>query len=168
MATDDELRVLARELWHDKGQIEIDDNATISHNDEGTGAYVAAWVWVDFLEDGEIPLSLEGPPPPHPPTGSEPPCCECGSDFHDCQHCPVFDELPEYPSCLFCSRERDGGYCVGCGKYVCDGCEYKADLPDDVDFTNVDERPICPDCAPLPEDVELARALGLADYDVSG
>jgi len=61
------------------------------------------------------PPSLEGPPPPHPPLGSEPPCCECGSLDHDCQHCPVFgeDELldPDYP-CPECHGEV--GHRVNC------------------------------------------------------
>jgi len=50
MATDAEIRALARKLWREN-DIEIDDNAIVSRNDEDRGAYVAAWLWVNFLED---------------------------------------------------------------------------------------------------------------------
>ena len=38
---------LAREHFHVEGEIEIDDEPIISHGDDN-GAYVSAWVWVDF------------------------------------------------------------------------------------------------------------------------
>jgi hypothetical protein len=48
--TDDEVRALARELWHRDGEIEIDADATVSRGSD-PGAYVAAWVWVPFEEE---------------------------------------------------------------------------------------------------------------------
>jgi hypothetical protein len=44
------IRTLARKLWVSDGEIEIDDNAKISEGEEPSdnGAYVQAWVWVDF------------------------------------------------------------------------------------------------------------------------
>lgn len=38
---------LAREQYHVDGECEIDDGAKISEGDDN-GAYVQAWVWVDF------------------------------------------------------------------------------------------------------------------------
>lgn len=37
-------RKAAKETYHRQGEIEIDDNAIVSHSDEG--AYVQAWVWI--------------------------------------------------------------------------------------------------------------------------
>jgi hypothetical protein len=39
------FRAPARELYHEEGEIEIDDNAHVS-TEGGEGAYVEAWVWV--------------------------------------------------------------------------------------------------------------------------
>jgi hypothetical protein len=41
---DERFRIQARELYHEDGQIEVDDDARISVADGG--AYVEAWVWV--------------------------------------------------------------------------------------------------------------------------
>ena len=49
-AVDTELLQKARELYHEDGTIEIDDNAQISVGDEGT--WVQAWVYVPH-EEGE-------------------------------------------------------------------------------------------------------------------
>jgi hypothetical protein len=38
---------LARERFHREGRCEIDDEPTVSEGDDN-GAYVQAWVWVDF------------------------------------------------------------------------------------------------------------------------
>lgn len=38
------FRSRAKELYHDEGEIEIDENARVSVSDEG--AYIEAWVWV--------------------------------------------------------------------------------------------------------------------------
>lgn len=38
------VRKKARELYHEEGTLEIDDDAIVSES-EG-GSYVAAWVWV--------------------------------------------------------------------------------------------------------------------------
>jgi hypothetical protein len=43
----DRIRELAVEEYHDDGTIEIDPNAKVSEGNEN-GAYVQAWVWVDF------------------------------------------------------------------------------------------------------------------------
>lgn len=48
--TDDDYRTLARQFFQDDGEVEVDDGATVSRNDDPScshGAYVAAWVWVD-------------------------------------------------------------------------------------------------------------------------
>ena len=59
-ALKDKLRETARVEWHEDGSVEIDDNARVSLSfDEETeekknvikGAYVQAWVWVDFTEE---------------------------------------------------------------------------------------------------------------------
>ena len=47
---------LAKLQHEEEGRIEIDDNAKVSDGDDN-GAYVAAWVWVDF--DGQPGLDLE-------------------------------------------------------------------------------------------------------------
>jgi hypothetical protein len=39
----------ARERFQREGELEIDDNATVSHG-EDPGAYVQAWVWVPDTE----------------------------------------------------------------------------------------------------------------------
>lgn len=48
----DEMREKARAMYHADGEVEIDDNATISWGGE-PGAYVQAWVWVPFDESEE-------------------------------------------------------------------------------------------------------------------
>lgn len=42
------FRSRARELYHEEGQIEIDNEARVSKSDDG--AYVEAWVWVPLTE----------------------------------------------------------------------------------------------------------------------
>lgn len=39
-------RAAAKSTYHRQGEIEIDDNAIVSHSEEG--AYVQAWVWVSI------------------------------------------------------------------------------------------------------------------------
>lgn len=51
------IRSLALDQWQEDGQVEIDDSAVVSEGDDN-GAYVQAWVWVDFAgtyltKDGE-------------------------------------------------------------------------------------------------------------------
>ena len=46
-----EIRAMAKDRWHRDGEIEIDDNAKVSVSGDGEGAYVQAWVWVDFPEE---------------------------------------------------------------------------------------------------------------------
>ena len=50
-AIDRELQILelAREQFGEYGAVEFDDDATVSEGD-GNGAYVQAWVWVDFTD----------------------------------------------------------------------------------------------------------------------
>lgn len=43
---------LARERWHEDGEIEIDDNA-IAAGSADEGDYVMAWVWVDNPESDD-------------------------------------------------------------------------------------------------------------------
>ena len=40
---------MAKETYQSEGSIEIDDTALISDG-EDNGAYVSAWVWVDFSD----------------------------------------------------------------------------------------------------------------------
>lgn len=40
---------LARDQWEKEGEIEIDDYAIVS-NGSDNGAYVMAWVWVDYAD----------------------------------------------------------------------------------------------------------------------
>jgi len=47
--TDNVIRTMAKALYQEEGRIEIDDNAKISRGTED-GAYVQAWVWVEFEE----------------------------------------------------------------------------------------------------------------------
>ena len=44
------FRHRARELYHDEGEIEVDDGAPVSIG-EDAGAYVQAWVWVYSEKD---------------------------------------------------------------------------------------------------------------------
>jgi hypothetical protein len=43
----EEILRLAKDQHHKDGEIEIDDGSTVSEGDDN-GAYVQAWVWVDF------------------------------------------------------------------------------------------------------------------------
>jgi len=43
----DAIRDLAEKQYREGGKIEIDITALVSEGDDN-GAYVAAWVWVDF------------------------------------------------------------------------------------------------------------------------
>lgn len=53
--SDDEFRTLAKQVW--ENDIEFDDDNIVSRADLGEdeepvhGAYVAAWVWVQFDEE---------------------------------------------------------------------------------------------------------------------
>ena len=48
MTTDERFRKLARDQHQKDGTCEIDDDAVVSRaNEERTGAYVQAWVWVE-------------------------------------------------------------------------------------------------------------------------
>lgn len=44
--TDQELIQRAKLLYHEEGEVEVDDNTVVSRGRDG-GAYVQAWVWVD-------------------------------------------------------------------------------------------------------------------------
>jgi hypothetical protein len=45
MPTEQWFRSRAKELYHEEGEIEIDENAQVSVSGD-EGAYVQAWVWV--------------------------------------------------------------------------------------------------------------------------
>ena len=50
---------LAMQVWHKDGEIEIDDDAEVSvsldHEGNPRGAYVQAWVYVEFTANKETP-----------------------------------------------------------------------------------------------------------------
>lgn len=50
--SDDVVRAMAKSMYEVEGEIEIDDNAVVSHGAD-PGAYVAAWVWVPFDDEDE-------------------------------------------------------------------------------------------------------------------
>ena len=52
--SDEAMRQTAKRLYESEGSIEIDPNATVSRGGD-PGAYVQAWVWVDFddVDEGE-------------------------------------------------------------------------------------------------------------------
>lgn len=54
MTLDTRFRAAAKRLHEREGELEIDDEATVSHGDDAQGAYVQAWVWVPrwALKDG--------------------------------------------------------------------------------------------------------------------
>lgn len=52
----DRYRRAARRLWHEDGQIEVDESAEVSLMDDPDaeqGAYVQAWVYVSAKELGD-------------------------------------------------------------------------------------------------------------------
>ena len=49
---DCEIEAAAGDAYSELGQIEVDDDAVVSHADPRAGAYVAAWVWVDADDVG--------------------------------------------------------------------------------------------------------------------
>lgn len=57
---------LARATLACEGELEFDDDAVVSEGDDN-GAYLQAWVWVDFggtgLDKNQPPGSLQGTPP---------------------------------------------------------------------------------------------------------
>lgn len=54
-----EARSIAKQVWHKDGEIEIDDDAEVSvsldHEGNAQGAYVQAWVYVEFTANKETP-----------------------------------------------------------------------------------------------------------------
>lgn len=50
----DWFRIRAKELYHEVGEIEVDDNARVSFGDK-EGAYVQAWVWVPRRDTQKSP-----------------------------------------------------------------------------------------------------------------
>lgn len=51
MPTEAEYRARAKKEHHINGELEIDDDAAVSSWDNSGGAYVHAWVWVDYPDD---------------------------------------------------------------------------------------------------------------------
>ena len=49
---DEQIRKLAHEKYA-SDDIAIDDDAYVSHTEDGRNAWVKAWVWVNFLLDEE-------------------------------------------------------------------------------------------------------------------
>jgi hypothetical protein len=49
-ATAEYVREVAKHMYQADGQVEIDDNAELSHGNDGV--YVAAWVFVRYAEGG--------------------------------------------------------------------------------------------------------------------
>lgn len=47
---EDKLRQLAKEKYHQQGELEFEDDALVSIGDDPTGGYVQAWVWVPWEE----------------------------------------------------------------------------------------------------------------------
>ena len=54
MRNDQWFRNRAIELYHEEGQIEVDNDASVSAGDD-EGAYVAAWVWVPSKKENSTP-----------------------------------------------------------------------------------------------------------------
>jgi hypothetical protein len=54
-----EARFIAKQVWHKDGEIEVDDDAevSVSLDPDGNprGAYVQAWVYVEFTANKETP-----------------------------------------------------------------------------------------------------------------
>lgn len=51
---DDVIRQMARDAYAEEGRIEFDDEPALSIEEHNpAGAYVAAWVWVDFEEEDD-------------------------------------------------------------------------------------------------------------------
>jgi hypothetical protein len=50
MKNDEWFRNRAKELYHEEGEIEVDDNARVSSGGD-EGAYVEGWVWVPFQKE---------------------------------------------------------------------------------------------------------------------
>lgn len=44
--TEEQARHWAKCIWADT-ELQIDDNATVSPAEDGQGAWVSAWVWID-------------------------------------------------------------------------------------------------------------------------
>lgn len=97
MLSDKEIRNLAKAKWHDEGECEVDDNAPVSIIDAAslepgelvTGAYVQAWVWVDFPEPQELDADV---------------CSNCGGSEDNIQGCTSCCRDCGFP----CSTPKDG------------------------------------------------------------
>ena len=78
--SDDDFRAEAKQVWASEGEIEIDDNAVVSQDEDSDepvyGAYVAAWVWVEFDEDDEVDLD-------HPDMDEPHACDQCGTVYDE-------------------------------------------------------------------------------------
>ena len=53
LRTDADFLARARAAYQVDGEVEFDDDAEVSQNDQNRGAYVQAWVWVEFPEEEE-------------------------------------------------------------------------------------------------------------------
>lgn len=60
---DDQIRAMAQARYGDEGALEIDDGAVVSISEDQKGprgAYVQAWVWVDFPSEEDGPCEHNG------------------------------------------------------------------------------------------------------------
>jgi len=54
--TDKQFLDRAQEVYQVDGEVEFDDDAQVSQNYIGQGAYVQAWVWVEFPKEEADPM----------------------------------------------------------------------------------------------------------------
>ena len=54
--TDADFLARAQEVYQVDGEVEFDDDAKVSQNDVGQGAYVEAGVWIEFEEE-DVPMT---------------------------------------------------------------------------------------------------------------
>ena len=85
--TDEEFLAWARAHYQTDGEVEFDDDATIYQVEGGYGAYVQAFVWVEFPDTPEVtPVSVA----PQCPSRGSPlvhRTCQCDhADGHDGSH----------------------------------------------------------------------------------
>ena len=132
--SDDDFRAEAKQVWESEGEIEIDDNAVVSQDEDSDepvyGAYVAAWVWVEFDEDDESESDLD-------PDGTM-------TDPHACDQCgTVYDEAggDGYQGlCPSCADATEPTICPTCDAgdptSVVTECECEEDCADNMTHPN--------------------------------
>jgi len=99
MTRDDMIRNLACGQYVEEGTLEIDMDAKVSECDAPTnGAYVQAWVFVDFTG-----TALDK----KPASVGNTPCARCGHACHDCPcpKCSLDIMEPGDTMCVECDRD---------------------------------------------------------------